>query len=490
MKKDTLDRLLWLIIFISFVVAKGFASSDTLKIGLKDLYELIYKSDIYTNIKSDSIKDELEQRLFKTQVLPSVRISAMLPNFNNSISPITLSNGNECFVNRSYSSANLGISISQLIPFTGGTISISSSLDRLDNFSEGHTVSYNINAVNIAYSQQLTSRNKYKWDKIILKMEHNLNRIRRIQKREQIIGESIQLFFLLYRQQINLQIKNNIYDLSKWYYNKSCVLFEQNKISELEFLEAEIAMRNSAIQHNNIRELQNAQIKLANNLNFENTNRYIITTFNTESIPNIKLNNFSEAIIKHMSEILYDKKKKLTDIKTEQSIKNLATEYSPSVSISLGGGINSQADKFNNLFDKRSNRINVSLSVSIPILTWNAGNYKKQIIRENAKQEKFEINSDLKNLESECFSYISSIKELSAYIRNLNANRIIIEKKINIIKQNIEAGKFNIDKLIKCEKELLNNEMQLIDNIILLYKIIYYFRSQMLWDIEKNMPLC
>lgn len=489
MKKSLTSRLFWLTILIIFAISKGFASSDTLKIGVKDLHDYIYNSDSYVSIKSDSIKDELEKSIFKIQVLPNISISAILPNFNNSISPITLSDGNERFVNRSYSSANLGINISQFIPFTGGTISISSSLDRLDNFAEKHSVSYNINAINITYSQQLTSYNKYKWEKQILQKEQGLNKIKRIQKRERIMGECIQLFFILYRQQINLLIKNKLYELSKWYYDKSRILFENNKITELEFLEAEIAMHNSAIQHNNTRDLQDAQIKLANHLSIDNTNCYIIATFDSELIPNITYKDSSEEIFKHTTNVLYNNEKNLTDIKAEQAIKKISTDYSPSIGISLGGGINSQADRFKNLLDRQSNRINVSVSISIPILTWNACNYKKQIIRENAKQMNFEINSGLKKMEADYFYNISYIQEVSEYINNLKANRILIEKKIDIMKQNIEMGKFDIDRLIKCQKELLNNEMQLIDNISILYKTIYYFRSEMLWDIEKNRPL-
>jgi len=63
----------------------------------------------YLRVQSDSLISENNKKLFSTKVLPSVSLSATLPNFNNNITPITQPDGQEVFVNRNYANSNLSL---------------------------------------------------------------------------------------------------------------------------------------------------------------------------------------------------------------------------------------------------------------------------------------------------------------------------------------------------------------------------------------------
>lgn len=116
-------------------------------------------------LKSDSIITQYDNKLFKIKVLPKLNLTATYPNLNNSISPVTLSDGTEKYVDRFYSTTNLGINISQLVPFTGGTLSLSSTLNQLGNYKPEKMISYNLTLVNFSYNQKISGYNQYKWEK-------------------------------------------------------------------------------------------------------------------------------------------------------------------------------------------------------------------------------------------------------------------------------------------------------------------------------------
>ena len=156
------------------------------KYSMEQLLELGRYSSVMQIRESDSLINQYKNRLFKVQLFPKVNMSATLPSLTNSISPIAISDGSEQFVNRFYMSSSISMSVSQLLPFTGGTISLTSGLTRLDNFSPQRTKSFNLNLFNLSYSQSIFSFNSYRWEKKILKVNNELFKVSDIQRQEEL----------------------------------------------------------------------------------------------------------------------------------------------------------------------------------------------------------------------------------------------------------------------------------------------------------------
>lgn len=114
-------RMLFILLFI--VISSKQKSFAQMYLTLDRAIELSQYSNDYETLRADSTIARYNDRLFEIKVLPKINLSATLPNLNNNISPVTLADGSEKYVDRFYSSANVGLSVSQLIPFTGGTLS-------------------------------------------------------------------------------------------------------------------------------------------------------------------------------------------------------------------------------------------------------------------------------------------------------------------------------------------------------------------------------
>ena len=72
-----------------------------------------------------------EYRTFKADLLPEINFSASLPNYNRNYTTYQQADGSYTYVRNNYLGMNGTVSIDQNIPFTGGTISINTSLDYL-----------------------------------------------------------------------------------------------------------------------------------------------------------------------------------------------------------------------------------------------------------------------------------------------------------------------------------------------------------------------
>ena len=167
-------------------------------------------------IKYDSLIQSINNRSFKIQILPKITMSSN-SDVSHAITTITLPDGSDRFVNRYVSNYGLNLSISQLIPLTGGSVSISSAIRGLYNFTPEKLHSFNLNMFNFSYSQQLSSYNEYKWDKKLFEKQNTLYDIRHYQERESLNQRIVDAYFELYIQQSYIQLNEKLSILSKDY---------------------------------------------------------------------------------------------------------------------------------------------------------------------------------------------------------------------------------------------------------------------------------
>lgn len=100
-----------LLLFINLYCLNGNAQSYS----LTDLLNMSSSTLDFKIIEAEKEINEYDKRLFKLQILPQIRMTATLPNITNSISPITLGDGSEKYVNRAYMTSALSLNLSQLV---------------------------------------------------------------------------------------------------------------------------------------------------------------------------------------------------------------------------------------------------------------------------------------------------------------------------------------------------------------------------------------
>lgn len=104
-------------------------------------------------------------RSYKAELLPSLKLSGNLLNFNRSLVEVrNPDNGKISYVNNNSLTNNLSLSIDQNLPFSGGTISVQSYIDRLDQFAY-NIKTYNTEPFIISYTQPIQLYNELKWKK-------------------------------------------------------------------------------------------------------------------------------------------------------------------------------------------------------------------------------------------------------------------------------------------------------------------------------------
>lgn len=104
-------------------------------------------------------------KYYKANYLPALKLTSD-PYLNRAINKVTMGDGSVKFVEQNLLSTDLTLSLTQNIPWTGGTLFVETSAQRLDLFSD-HSTSWQTSPINVGYSQSLFGYNSLKWNRRI-----------------------------------------------------------------------------------------------------------------------------------------------------------------------------------------------------------------------------------------------------------------------------------------------------------------------------------
>ncbi len=475
-----INSLFWLHLLLGIFLNCEVMKCQERVYDIDDILNMYYQTDAYAAQVADSCINANNSKLFKIRALPTASMAISVPNLNNSILAVTQPDGSDKFVNRFSANTNVSMHISQLIPFTGGTITMSSYITRLDNFNPARNVSYNLNLFNISYSQNLLGMNSYKWDKRILLVQEQVQSIEYIRQRENHYEEIVNLFFDLYIAQEKVDIYQQSLSLSKYLCEKSLKLYSVGKISKEDYINAKIDFY-QVMNNNPEAELEYAKSKLMSFLSMKESNFSL--GFDYARIINSDLSINIDYICERVAEYSFNTQNKIQELQNDYDLKKIKASGSPSVSLSIGGGLNSQSEMFTQMFGPYNSQMSFGINASIPILSW--GKYrlqyknKKEAIRQtelsyNAQKEAAVVNCryDLNRLIVLKQSVINNMSMLSLY-----------RQRIDLIKLNVENGKIDVSEIITLRQELESCELHIVSDIKTLYNIVYKYRKMALIDL-------
>ena len=183
---------------------------------------------------------------FKSQYKPQISLNSTLPSFNRSFNEVRLPDGTLDFPATSSLLSSVDLSLSQVISKTGGSVSLSTGLRRIDFFQPTPDLLYLSSPISISFNQPLFAFNSLEWDKIIEPMRYNEARRAYNEDMEGIATEAVNLFFDLFIAQLSLEAAEKDKDNADTLYRISQGRYSVGKIAETDLLQIEISTMNAA----------------------------------------------------------------------------------------------------------------------------------------------------------------------------------------------------------------------------------------------------
>ena len=155
-------------ILISIMLAASAVQGKVRHLSLDETINLARLQSLDAAVALDELRSAYWQyRIYRAGLLPEVQLTATLPAYSKNYSSYQNSDGSYTFVRNNYMQMNGGLSVQQALWATGGTLSLSTSLDYLKMFSGGKQERYMSVPFAITLTQPIFGVNNAKWNRRI-----------------------------------------------------------------------------------------------------------------------------------------------------------------------------------------------------------------------------------------------------------------------------------------------------------------------------------
>ncbi|MDR0954855.1 MAG: TolC family protein [Rikenellaceae bacterium] len=322
--------------------------------------------------KHNFLSSYWQYRSYKAQLLPSLNLSGTLGSYNRSLldlqDPTT---GEIRYIENNNMRNNLNLSINQNIPLTGGTLSVYSSLSRIDEFSPERNILYNSQPLNITYLQPLRGYNSLKWEQKISPEEYEQAKRVFLESMEDITIQATQYYFDMLLAQSRLEMAEKNYENTKTMYAIAEERFNIGSVTKSDLLQLELRLYNDGIAVNQNRiELQRNMLSLRSFLGY---NELVdISLVPLAEIPSLTL-NYNEVLDYTYANSSFSVEQDLQLLRAEQSVAQAKGNRGIDLTLRAQFGLTQQGGYLSSAYRNPIDQEIISLGVSLPIIDWGQG---------------------------------------------------------------------------------------------------------------------
>ena len=406
--KNRIVTLIFTLLFINNSIAQKTLTID-------EVIEIAFKNSNHIKIINNNFeKSKIEFNLTKIAILPKVSASVSLP-YQRSISEVIQANGSQKFIERNFLNSALNLNISQLLPFTGGTLNVTSSINNSRDFNNNIS-SFSSNWVNVSYQQSINGYNRYKWDKKLNNLGFKKDSIDFLKEKYKLKYDISKIYLELNISSLKIDLlKQNILKTEKILIEIE-EKYKFGRVLKIELDQLKITLN----QLNNQLKYSQSSYKIGLNdlfsaINYKNTESLVLK--NVEFVTfNIDENVLKKAIKSNDFELT----KSIKQIQSDSNIEKVKKEGAISVNLQLGLGLNSTAIDFSRLYELPSQSQFVTIGTKIPILDWGLSRKNLQIAnleKDNVALELKEQEIKLEDKVDEIINYQSSLLTNNNYFQ-------------------------------------------------------------------------
>ncbi len=319
-------------------------------------------------------------RAFAASLLPQLSVGGQAMNLNRGITTLLVPSGETQLVTQAQNQSWMGLSLSQAIPWTGGTLSVSSQLMRVDNFGTGTAAAtprvWTATPFTVGLQQSLFRPRSIRWDQQVEAATSSLAEREYLEQREGAAA-AVASAYLDYHAAIvtlenartNVAVNDTLYTLNKG-------RFSVGKIGENDLLQSELALlraRSSLSAAQLERDRAEAALKRLLQLPSPDTLRILPP----EMLPSFDVNP-DVAVQQALANSSTMEQNRLDDVQARRRATEASLANHLNATLSAVAGFNQSATLLGDAYRSPLGRQQLQLGVSMPLLQWGSGSAAAQ----------------------------------------------------------------------------------------------------------------
>lgn len=478
-------------ITLLYLLPIGLIAQDTIAISLRQAIDRSVANSVDAVVARNQYKSSYwGYKTYKAELLPELTLNTTLPYYSKSYNAFQNTDGSYRYVSNDYSKIDAGLSISQNIPLTGGSLSVESSFQRLQQYGSDGSTNYMAIPASITLEQPLFGFNRVKWLQRIEPVKFEAAKQKLIADMEEVSNLSIEYYFNLLLAQINLEMAQQNLKNSQKIYSIAEAKRKIGQISENDLLQLRVSLLTAESG------LTDAQASLDSRMfqlrSFLGYGEDVILQ------PVIPSNLFDEVPVLSYSQVVslarqnnaftQNVQRRMLEANRDVS-QAKADRWNASLFVSFG--MSGQNDTFSQAFNSnnwRNNQI-VNIGVKVPILDWGKGKGRVKIAEANRDVENSRIEKEQMDFNQNIYLRVQNFNRQSKQLDLAEETDKIAQIRYETSIEAFVLGKIDVLNLNDSQSSKDIARRNHIEQMYLLWSYYYQIRSLTLYDFVNNREL-
>jgi outer membrane protein TolC len=481
---------IWLISFILLIAPASLSAQKKIRrMTLEEATFLAKERSIQALIAKQQFKvSYLTYKTFRRGYLPQLNATGTLPDFTRSIQPSTNYGVTSYFLQQTVNYIG-GINLTQQIGATGGSISLNTGLQRVDNFSTFlDTSNYLATPVSIDYVQPLFQFNSYKWDRKLQPLKYDQAKRKYLESIEDINIATTNYFFAVLEAQVEKKIAetnyrnyDTLYKITLGRYQLGKIPQNQLLLYELSLLKAKLAIENAKLS------LEDALFVYKSFLRLSESDSIVL-------LPPVDIKFFMVDPVRATDEALAntspseDFTRQLLEADMGVNYAKMNGRFDANLRASFGYNqtANTVSDAYKNPMDAET----VALTLNIPIIDWGVARGKINIAESQRDIVKNQVEQGIIDFRQGIYRSVMKFNMQQSQLQIAAKADTVAKKSYQITQDRYMIGKISdFQELYTAQTEADNSENGFFSALQSYWQQYYSMRKSTLFDFQRQSHL-
>ena len=430
--------------------------------------------------RSAFVSDYWAWRSYLASRLPAVYLYGEVGSFDRSLRLLQNFETGEMVYTSNYNMSNsLGLRARQNITFTGGTLTVSNDLTRIDQFGIGGRTWY-AQPVTLTYSQPLFAYNQFKWDKLISPKEYERAKRTYLESMEDVTVTAVTDYFEVMLAQKVLETSVTNYENTSRMLSIARERLGLGSVTRDEYLQLELRMLNDSISiEDNRVALQRARMQLNSLLGFDESQN--VETVLEENLPGVEM-DYDLVLRKCSENSSFNLENEINVLNAESAIAQAKANRGITMQLNARFGMSNSAKDFQETYKNLLDQEVVGLSFSIPIFDWGEG--KGRVKKAEAAADV--IRAQVEQAENDKrISLFNAVGQFNNQRRLCDVSRRaddIAHERYKLVMERFSAGTATVTELNTARSESDEAARKYLQDISSFWNYYYTLRKLTLYD--------
>ena len=385
-------------------------------------------------------------RSYRAQLLPSLSLSAGLVNFNRSLVQLQDFKTGALGYRASYNMNNdVTLNFSQNIPWTGGTVQLTTSLQRLDQYSPSRMVSYYAQPLSLSYVQSLWGFNQFKWDKKTQPMQYEIAKRQYIENMEQLSQNTVSLFWSCVSAKERYERAVKSFDESKRLFEAGQTRFEMGTITRDQLMQIEVSMLNDSLNVSNSRvNLRTTMNRLCSFIGYqEDTELNLIIDYD---IPEIVL-DYDDVLQRALENSSFRLRQEVQSVQADESVARAKANRGLSARLTARVGMSGSSEIFEESFTQLKDQEVIGVSLNVPILDWGQGRGRVRMAQAQAQVTRNQVEQDMIDFRQNLYTQVTQFNDQRSQCQISKRAADLANESYELAVRNFSNGNITVTQL-------------------------------------------